>query len=146
MEFKICSNPKCNKEKPLSDFYKHSQMKDGHLNKCKECVKEAANNHRSANLEKIREYDRGRASLPHRRKLNTKTTKRMREDLPHVYKAHSALNYAVKIGKITKPTICSVCHKEKKLHGHHDDYTKPLDVEWMCVVCHRAFRKDLDNN
>jgi hypothetical protein len=29
----------CSIEKPLEDFYKHSQMKDGHVNKCIECSK-----------------------------------------------------------------------------------------------------------
>jgi hypothetical protein len=37
---KICF--KCNTEKPLSDYYKHKQMGDGHLGKCKECTKKDA--------------------------------------------------------------------------------------------------------
>ena len=85
MEFKTCSNPKCNKEKPLSDFYKHSQMKDGHLNKCKECIKKNVLDHREKNIDKIREYDRKRGKSPHRLKLSTRVTKDMRNRLPQLH-------------------------------------------------------------
>ena len=38
---------KCNLEKSLSEYYKHKQMKDGHLNKCKDCTKKDASKRES---------------------------------------------------------------------------------------------------
>lgn len=38
---------KCGVQKPLSEFYKFKQMKDGHLNKCKPCTKLDVRNNKS---------------------------------------------------------------------------------------------------
>lgn len=51
-------------------------------------------------------------------------------------KAHDAIYFAVKSGKIKRPPVCEKCGVECKTHGHHEDYSKPLDVIWMCHKCH----------
>lgn len=59
--------------------------------------------------------------------------------------AHSRLNHAVGSGKLTRPETCSRCgcspEKDRlgrsRVEGHHPDHTKALEVEWICVSCHR---------
>ena len=57
---------KCNAVKPLSDFYKHPRMADGHLNKCKECAKRDVHQNRDEKRDYYILYDRMRNDDPER--------------------------------------------------------------------------------
>lgn len=66
---------------------------------------------------------------------------------PLKYKAKRKVEYAVKVDKLIKPTICSVCGSVcKYIHGHHSDYSKPYDVLWLCIHCHNNLHKGGDTN
>lgn len=34
---------------------------------------------------------------------------------------------------------CEICGTTEKVEAHHDDYTKPYDVRWLCFNHHREF-------
>src|SRR5689334_21244794 len=51
-------------------------------------------------------------------------------------RARRAVRYAVKTGRLTRGP-CEVCG-EPLVHGHHQDYSKPLAVQWLCGAHHRA--------
>lgn len=61
---------------------------------------------------------------------------------PEKQRAREKLNYAVRSGKLERPTKCSHCGKEsKRIEGAHHDYNKPLEVTWLCTPCHRQYDK-----
>lgn len=123
---------KCGVERPLSEFYKHSKMADGHLNKCKECAKNDVRVHRKNN-DSVREYDRSRGN-----RQGSDYVREYRVRYPNKYKAHNAVNNAIRRGDIVKPDMCD-CGSNFHLEAHHDDYSKPLEVRWMCSVCHKRW-------
>lgn len=52
--------------------------------------------------------------------------------------ARQRLGYAVHAGRVKRPERCERCNKRTHVNGHHHDYSKPLDVEWLCRSCHVA--------
>lgn len=150
---KVCRE--CNTEKPLTEFYKHERMADGHLNKCIPCVKSRVHKHREVHLEKIREYDKKRAKKPHRVQARkdyqqTEAGKLSKKRAmaaylkrhPMVYAAHVITGNAIRDGKLFPQASCSACNSTEKIEGHHDDYTKPLEVRWLCEKCHKRWHRE----
>ncbi len=81
----------------------------------------------------------------HSKRLLAETQKRQNAKFPEKLRARTALNHAIKNGKIIKPSACSYCGIHKRLDGHHVDYSKPLKVKWLCRVCHIGLHMKLKN-
>jgi len=127
---------KCGVTKPLSEFYKHPQMGDGHLGKCKECTKTYVRSNRRENIDRYRAYDRERGSRQPKGYCSE-----YREKFPNKYKAHGIVARAIRAGKLfIEP--CEVCFTTDQVHAHHDDYLKPLNIRWICAGHHSQWHKE----
>ena len=173
MKYKKCS--KCKKELSINNFGLNKNTKDGHRHYCKQCNKEFNKkyNKRLDPKEKARrkaERDRKR-ELEFKKILNESKTNMTAEECLKLHKqeqerkqkarkeylikyyqknkykvkAQAQLNRAVRLGKVNKPLKCSKCGEVARLHGHHEDYSKALDVVWLCQSCHQARHKELSN-
>ena len=160
---KVCF--KCGIMKPLEAFYKHSKMKDGYLNKCKDCTKEDVASHKELNKDKIQEYDRNRPNHKERIKANKARMNRLKASDPDKYhkqtvesnkkwysdnplkrKAHSAVSNAIRDGKLQKLSVCENCGDSYKVQAHHESYEEVdwLNVVWLCDQCHKDRHKVLN--
>lgn len=127
----------CEKTRPRSEFGKHAKATDGLRSECLPCKRKREKRWREANSGRRREQVK-RSKLK-----NPETVKRAnrayRERYPERTKAQGALYYAIKRGRVAKPDCCEQCNKRCKSHeldAHHHDYSKPLDVIWLCRQCH----------
>lgn len=53
-------------------------------------------------------------------------------------RAQGLVNMRIKRGAMTRPTACTECGKPGKVDAHHNDYSKPDEVEFLCRRCHMA--------
>ncbi len=118
------------------NFYKNNRTILGIKNQCKACHIEGSI--RTRDIKKTREankiYARAkRIKDPEAVRAMERKRVRVKDDR---VEARSILNDAVKSGKILKPSDCSSCGHHGRITGHHQDYSKPLEVEWLCYECH----------
>lgn len=132
-EEKVCF--KCGNLKSMDEFYKHKQMKDGHLNKCKQCTKADVSGNYQGNREYYAGYEQRRAQRPERKAAALVYQKNRRAKNPFPYKANCAVSNAVRDGKLFKEP-CFNCGSIEDIEAHHMDYEKPLEVVWLCRSCH----------
>ena len=136
MKTKTCTS--CGKEKSTSNFQIRRASKDGLTARCKKCLSD---------------YDKTRANLPKRveaRKLYAKTetgkAAAIRAKRKYIERCavkrgvHVITGNAIRDGKLVKQP-CEVCGA-KKVHAHHDDYAKPLDVRWLCPKHHMQWHRE----
>lgn len=155
---------KCLTLKPLSEFYKHSGMKDGHLNKCKSCAKVDVKQNRDEKSEYYKSYDRARYTPEKVRENTAKYREKYRSDEsfresvkvsadrwkrknPQKRSAQVYLGNAVRDGRIVKKTLCEHCESSVKVQAHHWSYEREhwLDVIWLCPPCHGAEHRRLND-
>lgn len=155
---KVCF--KCGETKPLSMFYKHPRMADGHINKCKECNKKDVRENYATNIDYYTEYEvlrrdtenriKSRKSRMLRVQERYKVDKQFRETIvaskekwadsnKHKREAHHAVSNSVRDGRLFKPNTCEHCSKTGcTIYGHHWSYLQEnwLNVMWLCSGCH----------
>lgn len=103
----------------------------------------SAHRSRERRIEAIREYDRMRGRteerLAEKRERERErrgsesakaSARRWRQENPEKIRAHAVLSYHITVGHIQRQP-CEICGALRS-EGHHEDYTRPLDVRWLC--------------
>lgn len=127
---------KCGKTKSIEEFYKHPQMADGRLGKCKTCTKkDVKQRYKSPDgRRKVVAYEKKRFQDPRRKQLVLNYQRKRRKNSPGKARARSAVNNAIRDGRLIRQP-CKICGK--KAQAHHPDYRRPLHVLWLCFRHHR---------
>ena len=132
-ESKVCF--KCHEEKMLGEFYKHKQMGDGHLNKCKSCTKRDVRRNRQES-DRPREYDRERFQNNKERRAKVyESVVRRNKEHPEKYRARKAVSNAVRSGRLEKPDKCSRCKKKARKIAKFQPVSKVITV---CAILLRV--------
>ena len=137
---------RCGKTKPLDQFVANPHRRDGHTGQCKVCRNEVVLIWKRAHPEAVTaQRQRYRVSAKVRGKFVKPLVKDWEQKNPErlrvAGRARAIVRWAVLKGRLIRPERCEQCGRVAKVHGAHHDYSKPLDVRWLCPVCHGKWDK-----
>lgn len=128
---KTCSM--CHQDKALTKFHRDRSRSDGRQRICKKCKTVEAGMRRRADLRGYAERQRAwRARNP---EAVRQIAGRYSPD-PVKEAARRAVHEAIRLGRLTRPSVCEACQAPGPTHAHHHDYSLPLDVAFLCPTCH----------
>ena len=139
---------RCGKRKELSEYSVNRAKEDGLNSWCKDCLsayrKERLAKANASRPEGWKQKTKDKAAYQKewaaaRPGYMTKAKRDWWQKNRDRMKVKDAVRYAIKVGKLVK-TPCHVCGKEQ-VEGHHPDYSRPLDVVWLCKEHHLAIHK-----
>lgn len=127
---------KCKRFLPITEFYKHPAMADGRLGKCRKCARKDVGNNYRKRKPKYQAYERQRLQRSERKEQALLYQRRRRLLSPEKSAARHAVSNAIRDGRLQRKP-CEVCGTTIRVQAHHHDYSKPLDVQWLCFKHHR---------
>ena len=128
----------CGEEKPVLEFHRRTGRGDGYNDQCKQCRSRAQKSWTPE--QRMRAYAvtarvRGKPEVKEAVRVYMKEYQR-KPEVRAKYKARNAVATAIRNGSMVRPMECSSCGATEKLQAHHSDYSRPLDVTWVCRSCH----------
>lgn len=77
------------------------------------------------------------------KEVKARAEKAYSERSPEKIKARNALKQSIISNRTERPSQCERCGSEGKTHGHHEDYSKALEVIWLCPQHHADRHREL---
>ena len=123
----------CKELKPLEMFFKDKNRAEGRTYRCKDCERLQRREQRKNNIETFIRKDRN-YYINNKEKIRLARIAWYKKN-KHKQSAHEKVKRALLNGTLIRPSKCEQC-ENTKLVAHHEDYSKPLDVNWLCQTCH----------
>lgn len=131
----------CLRYKPREYFTKKTRSRSGLEVMCKKCRRKAAREYSRINRSAMRANSKKWRGSSAGKKSIAKANQKYKKANKRKSKIHNDVSRAIKQGKLERG-VCEVCGN-RKTHGHHDDYSKPLEVRWLCNLHHVHDHKNI---